>query len=273
MRVLPFLVMLLMAASCLPVRAQQGAPEPTKTQSEKAETKAADNGADAAQENGSAAESTKTQSPAVESKPAAEGPAVDAAKVTGSTFESDYFKFTYELPKGWKALDDAVRVASNQAVLAADSDRAAAMTTPLPKKASTRPQTAKKGPGPASSRAPLPARYSLMAASSNAIESLASPVLPRINIWAHERVGSLDNPADHAQFLVANKRTQVLEPIHEVTLDGHTFVRVDVLSPTGEYVSEFVSTMRDYLVGFDFRAQSQRELVEMTETMKSLKFQ
>jgi hypothetical protein len=34
-----------------------------------------------------------------------------------------------------------------------------------------------------------------------------------------------------------------------------------------------VSVMRDYLVGFNFRAQSQRELVEMTETMKSLKFQ
>src|ERR1700693_2896031 len=29
-------------------------------------------------------------------KPADSGPAVDAAKVTGTTFESNYFKFTYE---------------------------------------------------------------------------------------------------------------------------------------------------------------------------------
>src|ERR1700751_1538330 len=270
MRVFRIVLMFVVAAFCLHVQAQQAAPaaEPAKTQSDKA----ADNGADAAQGTGSPAEPAKDQSES-EDKSTADGPAVDAAKVTGSTFESDYFKFTYELPKGWKALDDAVRVASNQAVLTTDSDRGTAMMAPLPKKPSTRPPTVKKGPGPASSRAPLPARYSLMAASSNAIDSLASPVLPRINIWAHQRVGSFDNPADHAQFLVANKRTQVLEPIHEVSLDGHTFVRVDVLSPTGEYVSEFVSVMRDYLVGFNFRAQSQRELVEMTETMKSLKFQ
>jgi hypothetical protein len=246
MRVFRFVLILVIAASWLRVGAQQAAPatEPAKTQSENAATKPADN-----------------------------GPAVDAAKVTGSTFESDYFKFTYELPKGWKALDDAARIASNQEVMMGDRDRAAEMTTPLPKKTSTRPPTVKKGSGPASSRAPLPARYSLMAASSNGLESLASPVLPRINIWAHQRVGALDNPNDHAQFLVSAKRTQVLMPVHEVTLDGYKFVRVDVITPTGEYLSEFVSVMRDYLVGFDFRAQSERELAEMAETMKSVKFQ
>src|SRR5579864_6959427 len=121
MRVFRFVLMLVVAALWVRVEAQQAAPatEPAKTQSSDAETKPADN-----------------------------GPAVDAGKVTGSTFESDYFKFTYELPKGWKALDDAVRVASNQAVLTTDSDRGTAMMTPLPKKASARPPTVKKGPGP-----------------------------------------------------------------------------------------------------------------------------
>jgi hypothetical protein len=245
MRVFRIVLMLLVAASWLRVQAQQGASatEPAKTQSDNAETKPADN-----------------------------GPAVDAGKVTGSTFESDYFKFTYELPKGWKALDDAARVASNQALMNGDQDRAAGMTTPLPKKTSTRPPTVKKGPGPASSRASLPARYSLMAASSNGLESLASPVLPRINIWAHQRVGSLDNPTDRAQFLASGKRTHVLMPVHEVILDGRKFVRVDVITPTGEYLSEFVSVIQDYLVGFDFRTQSERELAEISETMKTLKF-
>jgi hypothetical protein len=112
-----------------------------------------------------------------------------------------------------------------------------------------------------------------MAASSNGLESLSSPVLPRINIWAHQRVSALDNPADHAQFLVASKRTRVLVPVHEVILEGHKFVRVDVITPTGEYVAEFVSVIRDYLVGFDLRAQSERELAELAETMKSVKFQ
>ena len=223
-----------------------------------------------AQQAAPATEPAKTQSD--NAKPADNGPAVDAGKVTGSTFESDYFKFTYELPKGWKALDDAARVASNQAAMNDERDRSAEMTTALPKKTSTRPPTVKKGPGPASSQAPLPASYSLMAASSNGLESLASPVLPRINVWAHQQASALDNPTDHAQFLASGRRTQVLMPVHEVTLDGHKFVRVDVITPTGEYVSEFVSVIREYLVGFDFRAQSERELAEMTETMKTLKF-
>jgi hypothetical protein len=39
---------------------------------------------------------------------------MDAAVVKGGEFESTGFKFHYELPKGWKALDDAKRVAANQ---------------------------------------------------------------------------------------------------------------------------------------------------------------
>lgn len=272
MRVFRLVLTLILSASFLHLQAQQAAPAADPTQSPKAETKAADRGTDAATGTDSAAEPTKTESQAKDSKPTEKGPAVDAAKVTGTTFESDYFKFTYELPKGWKALDDAARIASNQELVTSDRDRAAQMTTPLPKKTSTRPPIVKKSPGPGSSRAALPARYSLMAASSYPIDSLASPVLPRINIWAHERVGALDTPKDHAQFLAANKRGKVLVPPQEISLDGHGFVRVDVITPTGEYVSEYVSVINDYLVGFDFRAQSEKEMVEMAETMKTLKF-
>ena len=53
-----------------------------------------------------------------------EGPAVDAAKVTGSTFDSQYFKFTCELPKDWKALDDAARVAANRSLAEEEIERA-----------------------------------------------------------------------------------------------------------------------------------------------------
>lgn len=265
--------MLILSASSLHLQAQQAAPaaEPATTQSQTTEAKTGDNGAAQEAAKGSAAAPTKIESQAKD-KSTDESPAVDAAKVAGTTFESDYFKFTYELPKGWKALDDAARIASNQALKADDHDRAAQMTAPLPKKMSTKPPIAKKGPGPASSRAPLPASYSLMAASSYPIDSLASPVLPRINIWAHERVGALDTPKDHAQFLAGNKRGKVLIPPQEISLDGHDFVRVDVIMPTGEYVSEYVSILKDYLVGFDFRAQSEKEMVEMAETMKTLKF-
>lgn len=272
MRVSRFVWMLILSVSCLHLQAQQSAPvaDPATNQSQMPEAKGGEN--NAAQDAGKGAGSPRKAESQAKDNSADEGPRVDAAKVTGATFESDYFKFTYELPKGWKALDDAARIASNQALTAEDRDRAAQMTTPLPKKASSKPPTVKKGLGPGSSRAHLPARYSLMAASSYPINSLDSPVLPRINIWAHERVGTLDTPKDHAQFLAGNKRGKVLFPPQEVSIDGHDFVRVDVITPTGEYVSEYVSVLKEYLVGFDFRAQSEREMTEMSETMKTLKF-
>ena len=246
MRVLGFVFVLVVVISWPGVQAQGQAPtkEPVKAESH-------DNAA----------------------KPAESGPAVDDAKVKGSTFDSAYFNFTYELPKGWKALEDTARISANRsAQREQEEDRAAEMTRPLPKKASTRPATPKKAPGPSGSRAPLPLSYSLMVASSSPVESLASPVLPRINVWAHQRVGALETPNDHALFLAANKRGQVLRPPEEISLDGHSFVRVEVVAPTGEYISEFVSVIKDCLVGFDFRAQSQKEMADLAETMKTLKF-
>src|SRR5262249_23521617 len=58
------------------------------------------------------------------------GPAVDDAKVSGSTFESPYFKFTYELPGGWKTLDDASRKASNEQAMREDMEHAKTVAVP-----------------------------------------------------------------------------------------------------------------------------------------------
>jgi hypothetical protein len=59
----------------------------------------------------------------------------------------------------------------------------------------------------------------------------------------------------------------------EVFFDGHSFMRASVITPNGDYHSQYVTVIGGYLVGFDFRAESERELVEMTEMMKSIKFQ
>jgi hypothetical protein len=204
-------------------------------------------------------------------KPADSGPAVDAASVTGSTFEAQYFKFTYELPKGWRTLDDAVRVAENQKLSDEDKERSTARL-PIPKK-STSKTPVKKNPSVVPPSASSPDRYSLMVASSDGVPSLESPVLPRINVWAHKRVPPLDSAADHAQFLLTSKRTKVIVPPQEITLDGHSFVSVEVATPDGTYQSQFVTAIGDYLVGFDFRAESQKELEDMASTMKTIKFQ
>ena len=216
-----------------------------------------------------ATDSSKTQ-PATSQQGAkpGEGDAVDAAKVSGSTFESRYFKFTCELPKGWKTLDDAARVSANAKLSDEEVERAHARSVANKKGVA-------KDQDPASSFADdsSPQNYSLMVASPNGVDSLASPVLPRINIWANKRIPPLDSPNDHIQFLLSGRRTRMLVRPQEVAFDGHSFVRASVITPNGEYHSQYVTVLGNYLVGFDFRADSERELVEMTEMMKSIRFQ
>ncbi|MGC2193282.1 MAG: hypothetical protein WA628_01315 [Terriglobales bacterium] len=249
MRISSLLFTLLVGALLLRVQALQPAAPATET---------------------SQTQSTPSQHQAV--NPAADGTAVavDAAKVTGSTFESQYFKFTYELPKSWKALDDASRVAANQLLLQEDrereKERAAAVQKGGTKVAEKKDSSQAKPAGNAYES------YSLMVAGPNGVESLQSPVLPRINVWANRRVPPLDRAADHVQFLMANKRSRALVRSQEVAFDGHTFVRGEVITPNGNYQAQYVTVIGDYLVGFDFRAESEREMVEMAETMKTIKF-
>jgi hypothetical protein len=112
-------------------------------------------------------EPSKTESvPSPDQAPADSGPPVDAAKVTGSTFGSQYFKFTYELPKGWKTLDDAERVADNRRLSEEDKERSTARL-PAPKKGSTKVPV-KKNPALALPATSSPEHYSLMVASPTA---------------------------------------------------------------------------------------------------------
>ena len=219
---------------------------------------------------------TPESAPAKGTAPKTEGaqPAVDAASVNGSTFESQYFKFTYELPAGWKALDDAARVKSNREVLEQDAESAKQMASaPPPKKASSKagskPAKAPSVPG----TTPVIERYNLMAASPTGITSLAADVLPRVNIWAHRRVPPFDSPMDNVRLAIQGKRSSVLVAPQEVTYNGRTYARVQLITPSGQYQSRYIIAIGDYLIGFDFWTQSERELVELSDTIKSVRFQ
>jgi hypothetical protein len=212
------------------------------------------------------------KSQAEAAKPANTGPAVDDARVTGSTFQSTYFKFSYDLPKDWKALDDATRMAANRRLQDEDKVRSRG-TVPAPV---SKPGTAK----PAPKKKPTVAipgvsleNYALMVASSSDVTGLDSIVLPRLNIWAHKRIPPLDGMSDPAQFMVSMRRSVVLSAPHEVVFDGHKFIRADIETPSGEYRSQFVTVMGDYLVGFDFHSDSQRESALLVDSMKAVKFQ
>jgi len=204
------------------------------------------------------------------------GPAVDDAKVTGSTFESPYFKFTFELPTGWKALGDGPRKSANQQAMQEDIDRVktaiaapkkTAVKTPAKASTTTNPKPQPQG------KLTAPERYSLLAASPDGLSSLASPVLPRINIWAHRKVPPLDKPIDQAQLLISGKHNEVLVRPQELQVNGHQFVRVELVNVAGKYQSRYVTEIGDFLIGFDFLTDSEREMAEYSNSIKSIKFE
>jgi hypothetical protein len=218
------------------------------------------------------AEAAAPQSQAAADQPAATPPAgvaVDAAKVTGTTFESPYFRFTYQLPDGWKTLDDATRLEANKQAIQEDIERS--KTTLAPRKASAKSSTQDTV---APQHPPvLPERYSLLAASPDGINSLASPVLPRINIWAHRRIPPMDKAMDHAQLLMSGKHNEVLVRPQELNISGRPFVRVELINAAGKYQARYITVIGDYLVGFDFLEDSEREMAEYSNTIKSIQFQ
>lgn len=209
---------------------------------------------------------TETQS----AKPANNGPAVDEAKVTGGVFQSAYFKFTYQLPKDWKALDDSARVAANKRLRDEEID-----SRPMPVR--KRPANAKPASAPASQPVVPPRNpmenYSLLVASPAGVTSLDSPVLPRVNIWAKRRISPLDQIEDPAQFMTSMRYSKTIVKPQHLSFDGHDFVRADIETPTGEYRTQFVTIIGDYLIGFEFHASSQQEGAALPDSMKTVKFQ
>jgi hypothetical protein len=202
------------------------------------------------------------------SKPAS-GPAVDAVKLSGSSFESPYFKFTYELPTGWKTLDDAARIAANQQAAQEDIERSKAVVA---RKASAK-SPAKSAAVPKQVPALVPERYSLLAASPIGLDSLASPVLPRINIWAHRRIPPLDKAIDHAQLLVSGKHNEILVRPQELNIEGRQFVRVELVNAAGNYQARYITVIGDFLVGFDFLTMSEKDMAEYANSIKSIRFE
>ena len=209
------------------------------------------------------------------------GPAVDEVKLTGSTVESVFFKFTYELPKGWKTLDDAVRMKANRDAMAEDLAEGVPSTASFPQvpprpPSSTKPKAKGTEATQASKVSQVPKvtyeRYSLLVASPAGVNSLGSQVLPRINIWAHRRNPAMDDIADHARFLVSTKGTKITVAPEVFVINGRNFEHAEVVNPLGVYRSQWVTAAGDYLVGFEIQAESQDNLDRLVPTMRSVKF-
>jgi hypothetical protein len=181
---------------------------------------------------------------------------VDSGKVSGNKFESAYFKFQYEIPQGWSALNDDLRIAHNRQ--RHDEEMKNALE--------------QNGIDTTNRKTEIFSNYNLLIAGAVAVTSSDATVMPRINIWAHKRFGILANAGDHARFISQMPQTKVLRDPEEVTLAGRKFVRADFLHGTSTFHSQFVTVSEDYLVGFDFRAKTEKEINGLAETMQRVRF-
>jgi len=220
-----------------------------------------------AQSTSQPAQNATSPSDAQSAKPAPSGPPVDEAKVTGGVFQSAYFKFTYQLPKDWKALDDKARMATNKQL---QDQEAAARPMPIRRRPATAASTNK--PVVVPPQHPME-NYSLLVASPVGVTSLDSTALPRVNIWAKRRIPPLDHIEDPAMFMTAMRYAKIVVKPQHLTFDGHDFVRADIETPTGDYRTQFVTIVGDYLIGFEFHSSSEKEGVPGADSMKTITFQ
>ena len=187
-----------------------------------------------------------------------------AGTISGNQFQSAFFKFQYEFPKGWTYLDlDKMRAENVEA-----SRRAAEKSL----KEHGPDSTTVSGNTTTTRTTKLFGNSNLLIAGPAKIETSETNAVPRVRVWAHERVpGMLNDAGDHAK-LIAKLGYKVVMPTTEIAANGHKFVRIDVLHSDGQYHSFVETVCGEYIVGFDFYARTPEELRALAETVNTVRF-
>jgi hypothetical protein len=96
--------------------------------------------------------------------------------------------------------------------------------------------------------------------------------LPHITVWARERFNTLNEAGDQAKLLAMLPSAKALRQPEKVSLSGRTFVRSDFVYNGDSFEALFVTVSGKYLLGFDIRGASEKEISELAQTMQTLKF-
>ena len=189
---------------------------------------------------------------------------VGAGTITGNQFRSAFFKFSYEFPKGWHYLSPDKVKAENEGAYRKAVENSLKDNGPDSVTVSGNTTTTRT--------TEVVTPVNLLIAAPSAIATSESDATPRVRVWAHQRLPQLLNSADdHAKTLTMIAKT-VLFPATEVTINGHKFVRIDVLHKDGLYHSNVMTVCGDYLVGFDFYALRKEDLRTLAETIRTVRF-
>jgi hypothetical protein len=188
----------------------------------------------------------------------------EAGTISGNQFQSVFFKFRYDFPKGWTYLSRDKTKAENAEASRKAAEKSLKENGPDDKVVSGNTTTTRT--------TKLYANFNLLIASATAINTSETDSAPRVRVWAHERVpGLLNDAGDHAK-IIAMLGEKIFMPATEITLNGHKFVRIDVLHKDGLYHSDVETVCGGYIVGFDFYARTAEELRALAETLNTVRF-
>jgi hypothetical protein len=199
-------------------------------------------------------------SPAVPQQPTEIG----SGTVVGDRFQSTFFKFHYEFPRGWSFL--------SQDKLKADNDESYRKAVESSLKKNGPDTTTVNGNTTTTHSTKVSTPINLLIAGPKPVVSSESDAIPRVRVWANSRMPMINDAGDHAKVL-SMMAEKVLLPATEISLGGHKFVRIDVLHKDGIYHSNLMTVSGDYVVGFDFYASTEKDLQNLTETIKTIGFE
>jgi hypothetical protein len=183
-------------------------------------------------------------------------PAIDAGETTGNYFQASFFHFRYELPNGWSALPDDVRIEENRK--RHETQLAEALK--------------KEGPNRDTQKTEVFPPYNLLVAAPTLLTSSETNQLPRLVIYAQKRVTMLMEAGDPAKMVSYIPQVKVLRGPEDLLLSGHKFVRTDFRFQDGEILSKFVTVDGDYLINFDFRPAREKDLKDLASTIQTVAF-
>jgi hypothetical protein len=184
---------------------------------------------------------------------------VDAGKTTDNVFQSSFFHFRYELPKGWFALDDKVRL----------DDNAKRYKDALFEAIGKNDQTA---PGNQNLVTEADIYYNLLLAAKVPVTAPDATPKPRVVIMASKRRTSWDEAGDPADMYIQMSHPKVLKEPAEVVISGHKFVRADLELKPNSFLSKFATVNGNYIIEFDLRTDNEKDLAELVKTMQSVQF-
>jgi hypothetical protein len=171
----------------------------------------------------------------------------DAADIAGNDFASAYFQFHYSFPQGWTAQDNQLRMERNR---------------------NRHKEAEKQAHG-----ATVLWTYDLLLASAAPASGNDKLSLPYIQIFAIENSRITGDPGTYARMLAKSKSLKFLRGPQQQDFSGRKFMRSDLVHNDSHYEALLDTSLKNYLLLFEFHGRTREEMDALARTMESVKFE